>query len=52
MVLPLQVIWLRVGNSSNAALQQLLTTTLAQALELLRNGEPWVEIRLRQPEAP
>ena len=49
---PPQVIWLRVGNSSNAALQQLLTTTLAQALELLRNGEPWVEIRLRQPEAP
>lgn len=30
---PPQVIWLRLGNSSNAALQ------------LLRSGEPWVEIR-------
>ena len=42
---PPQVIWLRLGNSSNAALQQVLTTTLPQALELLRSGEPWVEIR-------
>ena len=41
---PPQVIWLRLGNSSNAALQQVLTTTLPQALELLRSGEPWVEI--------
>jgi predicted nuclease of predicted toxin-antitoxin system len=42
---PPQVIWLRLGNSSNAALQQVLSTTLLQALELLRNGEHWVEIR-------
>jgi predicted nuclease of predicted toxin-antitoxin system len=42
---PPQVIWLRVGNSSNAALQQVLATTLPQALELLHCGEPWVEIR-------
>ena len=42
---PPQVIWLRLGNSSNAALQQVLSTTLLLALELLRNGEPWVEIR-------
>jgi predicted nuclease of predicted toxin-antitoxin system len=39
------VIWLRLGNSSNAALQQVLVTSLLQALELLRSGEPWVEIR-------
>jgi hypothetical protein len=39
-------LWL--GNSSNAALQRVLSTTLPQALELLRNGEPWVEI---QPQA-
>jgi predicted nuclease of predicted toxin-antitoxin system len=39
------VIWLRLGNSSNAALQQVLAATLEQALELLRSGEPWVEIR-------
>lgn len=42
---PPMVIWLRLGNSSNAALQQVLSTNLLQALELLRNGEPWVEIR-------
>jgi len=42
---PPQVIWLRLGNSSNAALQQVLSTTLLQALELLRSGEAWVEIR-------
>ena len=42
---PSQVIWLRLGNSSNAALQPVLSTTLLQALELLRSGEPWVEIR-------
>ena len=42
---PPQVIWLRLGNSSNAALQHVLSTTLLQALELLRSGEPWVEIR-------
>ena len=41
------MIWLRLGNSSNAALHQVLGTTLLQALELLRSGagEPWVEIR-------
>ena len=42
---PPQVIWLRLGNSSNSALQQVLSTTLLQALELLRSGEPWEEIR-------
>ena len=44
---PPQVIWLRTGNSSNQALQETLATTLAPALDLLRNGEPWVEIRPR-----
>lgn len=42
---PPQVIWLRTGNSSNQALQNTLSTTLATALDLLRSGEPWVEIR-------
>ncbi len=42
---PPQVIWLRTGNSSNQALQRTLSTTLGPALELLRAGEPWVEIR-------
>ena len=44
---PPQVIWLRTGNSSNQGLQETLATTLAPALDLLRNGEPWVEIRPR-----
>jgi predicted nuclease of predicted toxin-antitoxin system len=42
---PPQVIWMRMGNCSNTALQQILTRTLAQALVLLQSGEPWVEIR-------
>jgi predicted nuclease of predicted toxin-antitoxin system len=42
---PPQVIWLRSGNSSNLALKAILNTTLVAALDLLRCGEPWVEIR-------
>ena len=42
---PPQVIWLRLGNCSNAALQEVLSTTLSRAMEHLRDGEPWVEIR-------
>lgn len=44
---PPHVIWLRTGNSSNQALKETLATTLASALDLLRSGEPWVEIRHR-----
>ena len=42
---PPQVIWLRVGNSSNQALQAVLLRTLEQAVANLGKGEPWVEIR-------
>ena len=42
---PPQVIWLRVGNSSNQALQAVLLRTLDQAITSLRDGEPWFEIR-------
>ena len=42
---PPQVIWLRVGNCSNAALQRVLSATLPRAMEILDGGEPWVEIR-------
>ena len=42
---PPQVIWLRVGNSSNQALQAMLLRTLKEAVASLREGEPWVEIR-------
>jgi len=41
---PLQVIWLRCGNTSNQRLKQLLVETLPRALALLRVGEPIVEI--------
>jgi predicted nuclease of predicted toxin-antitoxin system len=42
---PPQVIWLRVGNSSNQALQAVLLRTLEPVLGSLGEGEPWVEIR-------
>ena len=48
---PPQVIWLRLGNCSNAALQEVLSTTLLRAMDHLRDGEPWVEIRPRQASA-
>jgi predicted nuclease of predicted toxin-antitoxin system len=48
---PPQVIWLRLGNCSNAALQAVLSTTLPRAMDHLRNGEPWVEIRPSQTGA-
>ena len=44
------MIWLRVGNCSNASLQKVLATTLPRAMDHLREGEPWVEIRPNQSE--
>jgi predicted nuclease of predicted toxin-antitoxin system len=41
---PPQIIWLTCGNTSNARLQEILSATLTQALELLRAGETLVEI--------
>ncbi len=41
---PPQVIWLRSGNTSNARLRQLFTHALPPVLEMLRSGEPLVEI--------
>jgi len=43
---PPQVLWLRCGNMSNARLWTVLTRTLPDAIELLRQGEPVVEISL------
>ena len=40
---PPQVIWLRVGNSSNQTLQAVLVRTLKEAVASLREGEPWVD---------
>lgn len=44
---PPQLIWLRLGNCSNAALQSVLMATLPQALAQLRGPEVWIEIRPR-----
>ncbi len=44
---PPKVIWLRLGNCSNAALQELLSTTLSRAMEHLHEGEARVDIRPR-----
>ena len=41
---PPQVIWLRCGNTSNAAIRTLLTAELPAALARLSAGEPVVEI--------
>ena len=41
---PPQVIWVTCGNTSNARLKEILTSTLPKALELLKSGEDLVEI--------
>lgn len=41
---PPKVILLTCGNTSNAALKKILTSTLSEALELLNKGESLVEI--------
>ena len=41
---PPSVIWLTCGNTSNAALRELLRITLPRALALIAAGDPLVEI--------
>jgi len=41
---PPKVLWLTCGNTSNAALKELLIKTLSNALDLLDAGEQMVEI--------
>lgn len=41
---PPQILWLTCGNTSNDRLREILSATLAEALELFRSGEPLVEI--------
>jgi predicted nuclease of predicted toxin-antitoxin system len=41
---PPQLIWVTCGNTSNAALRGLFERNLPRALELLRSGEPLVEV--------
>ena len=41
---PPQIIWITIGNTSNKKLKEILTKTLHQAIDLLKAGEPIVEI--------
>jgi predicted nuclease of predicted toxin-antitoxin system len=41
---PPQVIWVTCGNTSNARLKEILSSTLPKALELLESSEDLVEI--------
>ncbi|MEN9576200.1 MAG: hypothetical protein RL514_4055 [Verrucomicrobiota bacterium] len=41
---PPQIIWLTCGNTSETRLKEILTQHLPAALELLKRGEPLVEI--------
>jgi predicted nuclease of predicted toxin-antitoxin system len=41
---PPQVLWVTLGNTSNAAMREVLETVQPKALEQLRSGESLVEI--------
>lgn len=41
---PPQILWLRLGNLTNRALQEYFAAALPRALELLGAGEPLVEM--------
>lgn len=41
---PPQVVWITCGNTSNERLREVLRKSFPQAMELLRLGEPIVEI--------
>ena len=47
---PPQVLWLRCGNMPNARLWAVLARALPDAIELLQQGEPVVEITLSEGE--
>ena len=50
---PPHVIWLTCGNTSNRMLRQILSATLHEALQLIDNGEPLIEISdLESPRLP
>lgn len=41
---PPQIIWITCGNTSNDRLKQILLTSLHTTIDLLKEGEPLVEI--------
>lgn len=42
---PPALIWVTSGNTSNARMREILTTTLSKVKKLIEKGEPIVEIR-------
>ncbi len=46
---PPQIVWITCGNTSNAALKEILAVTMRKAIELLQRGESLVEIGDIQP---
>lgn len=46
---PPQLVWVTLGNTTNAGMRQVLLRTLGPAIELLQRGEPLVEISERHP---
>ena len=42
---PPQVVWLTCGNRSNVAMKEILSLRLRAALDLIRAGDPVVEIK-------
>ena len=49
---PPYIIWLTFGNTSNARLREILSTTLEDALRMIENGESIVEISGRSRSEP
>jgi len=41
---PPQILWVTAGNTSNARMHEILLAAFPDALELLRSGEPLVEL--------
>lgn len=41
---PPQILWVTAGNTSNARIREILLSAFPDALELLRSGEPLVEL--------
>jgi predicted nuclease of predicted toxin-antitoxin system len=42
---PPQVVWVTCGNTSNARMRAIFDSTFARSMQLLKTGDPLVEIR-------
>src|SRR5262249_21948677 len=42
---PPQIVWLTIGNTSNAALRDVFSKNWPSVVQLLKSGEPLIEIR-------